>query len=34
MVIPWPTQGEIDILEARGQEDMKYQTNYFYGRTC
>jgi beta-glucanase (GH16 family) len=30
---PWPTQGEIDILEARGQEDMKYQTNYFYGRT-
>jgi len=31
---PWPTQGEIDILEARGQEDMKYQTNYFYGRTA
>jgi beta-glucanase (GH16 family) len=30
---PWPTQGEIDILEARGQEDNKYQTNYFYGRT-
>ena len=29
---PWPTQGEIDILEARGQEDLKYQTNYFYGR--
>ena len=29
---PWPTQGEIDILEARGQEDMKYQTNYFYGK--
>ena len=21
---PWPTQGEIDILEARGQEDFKY----------
>lgn len=31
---PWPTQGEIDILEARGQEDMKYQTNYFYGKTA
>jgi len=30
---PWPTQGEIDILEARGQEDLKYQTNYFYGKT-
>lgn len=31
---PWPTQGEIDILEARGQEPTKYQTNYFYGRTA
>ena len=31
---PWPTQGEIDILEARGQEDFKYQTNYFYGRAA
>ncbi|MEO7962158.1 MAG: glycoside hydrolase family 16 protein [Ginsengibacter sp.] len=30
---PWPTQGEIDILEARGQEGNKYQTNYFYGKT-
>jgi beta-glucanase (GH16 family) len=29
---PWPTQGEIDCLEARGQEPYKYQTNYFYGR--
>ena len=29
---PWPTQGEIDCLEARGQEPAKYQTNYFYGR--
>lgn len=28
---PWPTQGEIDIIEARGQEPKKYQTNYFYG---
>lgn len=31
---PWPTQGEIDILEARGQEDKKYQTNYFYGKVA
>lgn len=31
---PWPTQGEIDILEARGQEEFKYQTNYFYGKTA
>jgi beta-glucanase (GH16 family) len=29
---PWPTQGEIDIIEARGQEPFKYQTNYFYGK--
>jgi beta-glucanase (GH16 family) len=29
---PWPTQGEIDILEARGQEQFQYQTNFFYGR--
>jgi beta-glucanase (GH16 family) len=28
---PWPTQGEIDIIEARGQDTLKYQTNYFYG---
>jgi beta-glucanase (GH16 family) len=28
---PWPTQGEIDILEARGQEPNTYYTNYFYG---
>jgi beta-glucanase (GH16 family) len=28
---PWPTQGEIDFVEARGQEPTKYQTNYFYG---
>lgn len=31
---PWPTQGEIDIIEARGQEPNKYQTNYFYGKTA
>lgn len=30
---PWPTQGEIDFVEARGQEPAKYQTNYFYGKT-
>ena len=29
---PWPTQGEIDYLEARGQEAFKYETNYFYGK--
>jgi beta-glucanase (GH16 family) len=28
---PWPTQGEIDIIEARGQEPFTYYTNYFYG---
>lgn len=31
---PWPTQGEIDILEAKGQEPTKYYTNYFYGTTA
>ena len=31
---PWPTKGEIDFLEARGQEPTKYQTNYFYGKTA
>ncbi len=29
---PWPTQGEIDILEARGNEPFKYHTAYWYGR--
>jgi beta-glucanase (GH16 family) len=29
---PWPTQGEIDCVEARGQEPSQYQTNYFYGK--
>jgi len=28
---PWPTQGEIDILEARGGEPLEYQSNIFYG---
>jgi beta-glucanase (GH16 family) len=31
---PWPVQGEIDILEARGQEPYNFQTNYFYGKTA
>lgn len=31
---PWPTQGEIDILEAKGQEPNMYYTNYFYGNTA
>lgn len=31
---PWPTQGEIDVMEARGQEPTKYITNYFYGRVA
>ncbi|ARK08984.1 glycoside hydrolase family 16 protein [Fibrella sp. ES10-3-2-2] len=29
---PWPTQGEIDIMEARGNEPYNFSTNYFYGR--
>jgi beta-glucanase (GH16 family) len=29
---PWPTQGEIDIMEARGNEPLNYQTAYWYGR--
>lgn len=29
---PWPTQGEIDIMEARGQEPLQYQTAYWFGR--
>jgi beta-glucanase (GH16 family) len=29
---PWPTQGEIDIMEARGNEPFAYQTAYWYGR--
>ena len=28
----WPTNGEIDIMEARGNEPLVYSTNYFYGR--
>jgi beta-glucanase (GH16 family) len=29
---PWPTQGEIDILEARGNVPNQYQTAYYYGK--
>lgn len=29
---PWPTEGEIDILEARGEDPLRYSTNYFFGR--
>lgn len=29
---PWPTTGEIDILEARGGEPEEYSSNLFYGR--
>ncbi|WP_426061934.1 glycoside hydrolase family 16 protein [Hymenobacter sp. B1770] len=28
----WPTDGEIDVLEARGNEPFLFQTNYFFGR--
>lgn len=28
---PWPTQGEIDFLEARGNEPDKYYTSYYFG---
>lgn len=28
---PWPTLGEIDILEARGNQPMTFQSNIFYG---
>ena len=28
---PWPTQGEIDYLEARGNNTFQYLTNYYYG---
>jgi len=30
---PWPTQGEIDILEARGSTPLEFQSNLFYGPT-
>lgn len=29
---PWPTQGEIDILEMRGDNTTHYETAYWFGR--
>ena len=29
---PWPTQGEIDIVEMRGQLPFEYSTAYWFGR--
>lgn len=29
---PWPTQGEIDILEMRGDVTNQYETAYWFGR--
>ncbi|NNE03119.1 MAG: glycoside hydrolase family 16 protein, partial [Eudoraea sp.] len=28
---PWPTKGEIDIVEARGNLPMEFSSNIFYG---
>ena len=28
---PWPTKGEIDVLEARGNQPNRFQSNIFYG---
>lgn len=28
---PWPTEGEIDVMEFRGGEVTEYTTNFFYG---
>ncbi len=28
---PWPTKGEIDILEARGNTPFEFQSNFHYG---
>jgi beta-glucanase (GH16 family) len=30
----WPTNGEIDAMEAKGNLPMQYGTNYFYGSTA
>ena len=30
---PWPTKGEIDILEGRGNKPKKFHSNIFYGPT-
>lgn len=29
---PWPTQGEIDVMEGRGQEPFEFATAYWFGR--
>lgn len=29
----WPTNGEIDVLEAKGHLPLQYATNYFYGNS-
>lgn len=29
---PWPTQGEIDIMEAKGDQPYTYSVAYWYGR--
>lgn len=31
---PWPTQGEIDIMEFRGNDSSSYVTNFFFGNTA
>lgn len=30
----WPTNGEIDVMEAKGQLPFQFGTNYFYGSTA
>jgi beta-glucanase (GH16 family) len=30
----WPTNGEIDVMEAKGNLPLQYGTNYFYGSTA
>ncbi|WP_299679812.1 glycoside hydrolase family 16 protein [uncultured Dokdonia sp.] len=30
---PWPTNGEIDVMEYRGNNTQQYSTNFFYGST-
>ena len=31
---PWPTQGEIDIMEFRGNDSSTYVTNFFFGTSA
>lgn len=30
----WPTNGEIDVMEAKGHLPLQFGTNYFYGTTA